>query len=400
MTGLNGNRVYLDWNATAPLRPEARQAMLEAMDVLGNPSSVHAEGRAAKAIIEKSRGQVAKLVDCTPDEVIFTSGATEAIALGLGRYRDHANPIIAPSSIPRHDLAYVSDAEHDAVHETAMRAAGGVVYLKLKQDGSLDPTKLGYRSDSYDIKEGAAGLFVLPSANGETGVVDPLGELLKTARNNGATTIFSDIVQLAGKRPFSFRDLGIDLATLSGHKFGSPKGVGALLAKQGHEVPPSLRGGGQERGARSGTENAIGIAGIGAAAEAASHDLQTGIWEQVEKLRNILEEALVETARETIFFGQGNTRLPNTSCFAVPGWAGETQVMQMDLAGFAVSAGSACSSGKVKKASRVLLAMGFDEATASSAIRVSMGPTTTEAEVMAFADAWKDAYRRRKARAA
>ena len=161
-----------------------------------------------------------------------------------------------------------------------------------------------------------------------------------------------------------------------------------------------IQGGGQEKGRRSGTENVIGIAGFGAAAEAAQRDLEAGIWDRVEKLRDNLEAALAETARETIFFGQESPRLPNTSCFAVPGWMGETQVMQMDLAGFAVSAGSACSSGKVNKASRVLLAMGFDETTASSAIRVSMGPTTTEAEVIAFADAWTGAYRRRKARAA
>jgi cysteine desulfurase len=161
-----------------------------------------------------------------------------------------------------------------------------------------------------------------------------------------------------------------------------------------------IAGGGQEKGRRSGTENVIGIAGFGAAAEAAQRDLENGVWDRVEKLRDILEDALVSEAKETIFFGQESPRLPNTSCFAVPGWAGETQVMQMDLAGFAVSAGSACSSGKVNKASRVLLAMGFDEITASSAIRISMGPTTTEAEVMAFADAWKAVYRRRKARAA
>ena len=190
--------------------------------------------------------------------------------------------------------------------------------------------------------------------------------------------------------------------TTTAHKFGGPKGTGALFASghQFHDLPVLIDGGGQEQGRRSGTENVIGIAGFGAAAEAAQRDLEAGVWEPVEKLRDLLEDRLAEAADDTIFFGKEAPRLPNTSCFAVPGWAGETQVMQMDLAGFAVSAGSACSSGKVNKASRVLLAMGFDEITASSAIRVSMGPTTTEAEVMAFADAWIDAYRRRKARAA
>ncbi|MEL7000429.1 MAG: aminotransferase class V-fold PLP-dependent enzyme [Pseudomonadota bacterium] len=362
MIGLNGQRVYLDWNATAPLRSEARQAMLEAMDVVGNPSSVHAEGRASKAIIDRARGQVAALVACDPEEVVFTSGATEAAAIWFDS-RDTVN-----------GAAF----EHDAVFEQ-LSAKAFFEPIEAHEDGQAD----------LDEQVPSA----LQAANSETGVM----QSAVGARPIG----FCDATQIVGKRPYRFAATAQSAAAASAHKLGGPKGAGVLVVAAGQDpYSAASEGGGQEKGRRSGTENVIGIAGFGAAAEAAQRDLEAGVWGKVEKLRNILEDTLAETVRETIFFGQESPRLPNTSCFAVPGWKGETQVMQMDLAGFAVSAGSACSSGKVNKASRVLLAMGFDEITAASAIRVSMGPTTTEAEVMAFADAWKDAYRRRRARAA
>jgi cysteine desulfurase len=195
------------------------------------------------------------------------------------------------------------------------------------------------------------------------------------------------VTQAVGRLPFSFAWSGADLAVLSAHKLGGPKGVGALIVRRGLDIPPLLTGGGQEMGRRSGTENIVGIAGFGAAIGAAMRDLEAGVWGHVEKLRNILETALAAAAPETIFVGKDVARLPNTACFATPGWKGETQVMQMDLAGYAISAGSACSSGKVR-ASRVLRAMGFDDAVAGSAIRVSLGPTTTEDEVRGFAEAW------------
>ena len=383
MTGLNGRRVYLDWNATAPLRPEARTAMLEAMDVVGNPSSVHAEGRAAKKIIEKARGQVAALVRRDTDDVVFTSGATEAIALLMNSL----------------DEIYCAPIEHDCV------------WAHLRYPEIEEFARHNMRVDpsgqvSCDAKwlaqsvEGQKNILVsLQAANSETGVCQQVG----MPPVPGVLTL-SDTVQWMPRMPADDLPFQINLQMLSAHKMGGPKGIGALIADVNGKYQLDdwalITGGGQEQGRRSGTENVIGIAGFGAAAEAAQRDLEAGVWEPIEKLRNILEERLATAAPETIFFGQESPRLPNTSCFAVPGWRGETQVMQMDLAGFAVSAGSACSSGKVNKASRVLKAMGFDEITASSAIRVSMGQTTTEAEVMAFADTWIDHHRRRKARAA
>ena len=346
-------RACLDWNATAPLRPEARTAMIAAMDVAGNPSSVHAEGRAARAVLERARAQVALALGVEGAEVVFTSGATEGAALAL------AGRGLAGSAI-----------EHDCVAAWT--------------DASLDVDAAG----KVAIEDPAGS--VLQSANAETGIVQELPEGLA----------FCDAVQVIGKMPFDFGRSRAAMAILSAHKFGGPKGAGALILRPGAEVAARLRGGGQEAGRRSGTENLTGIAGLGAAIEAAARDVADGLWQGVAELRDMLEEAVASIAPEAVIPGQGATRLPNTSCIVVPGWKGETQVMQMDLAGFAISAGSACSSGKVR-ASKVLQAMGFDGLTASSAIRVSLGPQTTSDQVMAFAGAWEKQYRRfRQQRAA
>ena len=338
-------RVYLDHNATAPLRPEAREAMVAAMDVAGNPSSVHGEGRAAKALVERARAQVAEAVGCKPQEVVFTSGATEAARV-LERW---------PGPVE------VQATAHDALW--AHRRAEG---------------------------EGAP-LYAMGLANSETGVVTEPEE------REGALLL--DITQAVGRIPFSFAWSGADFAILSAHKLGGPKGIGALIVKQGVDFPALTPGGGQEMGRRSGTENIIGIAGFGAAIEAALRDQAAGAWDEIEKFRNILETLLEESARETIFVGKSDRRLPNTSCFISDGWKGETQVMAMDLAGFAISAGSACSSGKVK-ASRVLGAMGYGDTQAASAVRVSLGPGTSEDDVTRFAEAWARQHAKHRARAA
>lgn len=344
-------RVYLDWNATTPLRPEAKAAMIAAMDLVGNPSSVHAEGRAAKSLMEKARGQIAVALGADGADIVFTSGATEAAALACAGRGLHC-----------------ADVEHEAVSawcaaDLSVDAAGQVTVP--------EPTKAA-----------------LQIANSETGILQTLPEGLAV----------SDLTQAFGKLPLAFNWLGCDMGLVSAHKLGGPKGIGALVLRRGLDVPAQLKGGGQEMGRRAGTENLIGIAGFAAAAEAAARDLADGVWERVAQLRNILESALSAAANGTISVGKGGARLPNTLCLVTPGWKGETQVMQMDLAGFAVSAGSACSSGKVR-ASRVLRAMGFDETAAASALRVSLGPGTTEDQVLRFADAWTAQYRKARARA-
>ncbi len=358
-----GGRIYLDWNATAPLRAEARAAMGEAMEAVGNPSSVHAEGRAARARIERARAQVAALAGCAPEKIVFTSGATE----GAGLLR----------SLPDCHGVMVDPCAHDCLW----------AHLDLGPV-EADPTP-GRHTLAMGLACGETGRLTRPER-------DAAGWIYGARR---AGWLFLDAVQHAGRLPLDLPALGADFAILSAHKLGGPAGVGALYVRGGVEISPLQLGGGQEGGRRSGTENAIGIAGFGAAAEAAARDVAAGVWERVEQIRNILENRLAEAAPETIFFGQECPRLPNTACFAAPGWRGETQVMQMDLAGFAVSAGSACSSGKTQE-SRVLRAMGYDAETAGSAIRVSLGPTTTEAEVLAFAEAWTAAHEKRRARAA
>jgi cysteine desulfurase len=374
VTGFEGRRVYLDWNATAPLRPEAREAMLAAMDAVGNPSSVHAEGRAARAIVEKARGQVAGLVGCEPDEVVFTSGATEAVALAAG---SHDGPV------------HVSPASHDCL--AALIDSGRAGALAVGSDGRV-------RRDGFEAAVERGALVGLSWANGETGVVEHA--MFWRDCIDQCVRLLRDAAQAAGRLPVDAASPWSDFVVLSSGKIGGSAGCGALVVRKGISIVPLTRGGGQEAGRRPGTENVIGIAGFGAAAEAARRDLEARVWERVAGLRDNLEEALAAAAPDLHVVGKETQRLPNTSCFAVRGWKGETQVMQMDLAGFAVSAGSACSSGKVNKASRVLRAMGYDEEMASSAIRVSLGPTTREAEVMAFAETWIERYRRRRARAA
>ncbi|SEK93091.1 cysteine desulfurase family protein [Jannaschia helgolandensis] len=342
-------RLYLDWNATAPLRPEARAAMLAAMDAVGNPSSVHGEGRAAKALVERARGQVAAAFGAVGSDVVFVSGATEAAALAMAGRGLATAPV-----------------EHEAV------AAWG--------DGSL-PVDAAGRVGLDDPSRSAVQL-----ANSETGVMQALP---------GGLAV-SDMTQGFGKVPVAFDWTGVEMALISAHKLGGPKGVGALVIRRGLDVASRIRGGGQEMGRRSGTENIIGIAGFGAAARAAVRDLDSGAWDRVAQLRTFLETSLEDDINPTILVGKESKRLPNTSCLITPGWKGETQVMALDLAGFAVSAGSACSSGKVRE-SAVLRAMGYGPGEADCAIRVSIGPDTTEEQVARFVNAFRRLKDRRRA---
>ena len=331
-----GERVYLDWNATAPLRPEAREAMVAAMTLPGNPSSVHAEGRAAKAALESARAAVAAALGAADAEVVFVSGATEGAALAMAGRGLHTAAL-----------------EHEAV------AAWGDGTLPVSPDGA--------------VAVGDPARSALQLANSETGVLQALPEGLAV----------SDWTQAFGKVPLRFDGAGVSMALVSAHKLGGPKGIGALVLRRGLAVEARIRGGGQEMGRRSGTENVAAIAGFGAAAAAAARDVADGVWDGVAELRTFLETSLEGSERATISVGQGLARLPNTVCLVTPGWRGETQVMALDLAGFAVSAGSACSSGKVRR-SAVLAAMGYGGGEADCAIRVSLGPATTRGQVERF----------------
>lgn len=341
-------RVYLDWNATAPLRPEARAAMIGAMDLVGNPASVHAEGRAAKGLMERARADLAEAFGAMAADIVFTSGATEAAALALAGRNLHG-----------------AGVEHDAVRAWIVN--------------DLDVDVKGM------VTVRTPGASTVQSANSETGILQQLPDGLAVV----------DFTQSFGKVPVAFDWSGALMGLISAHKLGGPKGIGALVLKRGLDVDARIRGGGQEMGRRSGTENLVGIAGFAAAAKAAARDLESGIWAQVQEFRNILEEGLQSASDQTILVGKGGARLPNTTLAITPGWKGETQVMQMDLSGFAVSAGSACSSGKVAD-SHVLRAMGYDKAHAGSALRVSLGPDTTLEQVDSFVDAWTTAYRKRR----
>ena len=344
------SRVYLDWNATAPLRREARDAMALAFDLVGNPSSVHAEGRAAKAVVETARAQVAAAFGAEGADVVFTSGATEAAALALA-----GRGLVC------------AGVEHDAVRAWCGEALSVDVQGQV---GVKDPAQTA-----------------LQLANSETGILQDVPQGLAVC----------DATQGFGKVPFAFNWSGATMALISAHKLGGPKGIGALVIRRGTDLAAQMRGGGQEMGRRAGTENIAAIAGFGAAAQAAAHDLANGVWEAVREIRNYLEQAIAAEAPSTILVGKEGVRLPNTLCLLTPGWKGETQVMQMDLAGFAISAGSACSSGKVR-ASTTLMAMGFDEAQAASAIRVSIGPSVTKEDVTRFAHSWGAAARKQATR--
>ncbi len=346
------SRIYLDHNATTPLRPEARAAMVAAMDVAGNPSSIHAEGRAARALVERAREEVLEALGAAGSDLVFTSGATEAAALALAGRDLRSAPV-----------------EHEAV--LAWTDAG----LAVDVDGRVV------------VEEPAASALQL--ANSETGVVQDLPSGLAV----------SDITQGVGRLPYAHDWSGVGMAILSAHKFGGPKGAGGLVVPRGHHLEARLRGGGQEMGRRAGTENVLAIAGMAAAIRAALRDLADGAWERVAQLRNILETGLEAASPDTILVGRRARRLPNTTLALTPGWKGETQVMAMDLRGFAVSSGSACSSGKVR-ASRTLRAMGHDDAFAGCALRVSLGPQTTEDEVLRFVDAFAAARRKQLDRAA
>jgi cysteine desulfurase len=373
------DRIYLDWNATAPLRPAARAAMLAALDRLGNPSSVHAEGRAARHLVETAREQVAALVGAEPRNVIFTSGGTEANALAL------TPAIQRPDREEPLGRLLVSAIEHPSVRNGGRFAQGSVEEIAVRGDGVVDLADLERRLSEPG---GPLALVSIMHANNETGVLQPIAAAADLVHAAGGL-LHVDAVQTVGRIPCDIKELKADLVTISSHKIGGPQGVGALVkAAEGlHFADPLLKGGGQERGSRAGTENVAAIAGFGAAArEAAEGLLREG--QRVAALRQRLEAGLREIAAETVIFGAAADRVPNTTLFAVPGQKAETALIALDLAGFAASSGSACSSGKVT-ASHVLKAMGVVPGLAAGAVRLSLGRNSTETEVEGFLIAWR-----------
>jgi cysteine desulfurase len=370
-------RAYFDWNATAPLRPEASRAMQEALALPGNPSSVHAEGRAARYLIEHAREDVARLVGARPADVIFTSSGTEANMLALTPAIE-----IAAEKRPREKLL-MSAIEHSSVR------AGGRFPRAATQDIAVDAegcVNLAALADA--LSRASRPLVSIMLANNETGIVQPIAEAAAlTHAANGLLHV--DAVQAAGRIACDMTALGADLLTLSAHKIGGAKGAGALIraSEAIHFADPLIRGGGQERGMRAGTENVAGIAAFGAAA-AAAHRQLTDEAAHMLALRTELEEGLRAISPQVVIFGAAVERLPNTTLFALENVKAETALIALDLEGLAVSSGAACSSGKVQP-SHVLAAMGVSPPLTRGAVRVSLGWTTTKADVERFLNAWR-----------
>jgi cysteine desulfurase len=368
------DRVYLDWNATTPLRPQARDAMAAAWDLAGNPSSVHAEGRQARKLVEDSRARIAGAVGALPRNVVFTSGGTEANALSL-------TPGLRRGSNPPAVRLVVSAIEHASVLAGGRFPPAAMETAGVTRSGLVDLDHLRAM-----LGDKPPALVSLMLANNETGALQPVADAGEIVHAAGGM-LHVDAIQAFGKISFDINVMGVDLVTLSAHKIGGPKGVGAVVLAEGVlGFEPLLRGGGQELGRRAGTENVAGIAGFGAAVQAAMASLDRDAI-RLETLRNRLENGLRDT-EGMIVFADGVPRLPNTTLFTVPGLKAETAVIGFDLAGVAVSSGSACSSGKVQP-SHVLDAMGFGPELAQGAVRLSLGWSTSEADVDRCLEAWR-----------
>jgi cysteine desulfurase len=379
-------RTYLDWNATAPLLPAARDAVLAALDSVGNPSSVHGEGRALRMLVEAARRDVAALVDAVPANVIFTSGATEAANLVLTPdYRMGRTPLAVGH-------LYVSEIEHPAIREGGRFSRDAVTTIPVTRTGLVDLATLAVLLASHDKAKGLPMVAVM-LANNETGIVQPVKAVAEIVRRHGGLLVV-DAVQAAGRMPVDIASLDADFLIVSSHKLGGPKGAGALISRGEVLMPvPLIRGGGQEKGHRSGTENPAALAGFAAAARVAAADLAERN-ARVGALRDTLENGMRTATNDVVIHGADVERLANTSFFSLPGLKSETGLIAFDLEGIALSAGSACSSGKVGQ-SHVLVAMGFDAALGG--LRVSLGPASTEADVDRFLAAFSRVLARRRA---
>lgn len=362
------NSIYLDYNASAPLKPEARDAVIDALAVAGNPSSVHQAGRAARGVVERARAAVAELVGARAQNVVFTSGATEANNMAIRGF--------VPEGDPRRVI--INSTEHPSVLE----AVADAEHLPVRADGVVD---IGLLQRMLADRDWRNCLVSVMAVNNETGVIQPIDEVVSVAHAAGAK-VHCDAVQAAGRLPIDMSARGIDLVTISAHKMGGPRGVGAVIAGPGMDLNALVRGGGQERGKRSGTENVAGIAGFGAVCAASAH--YTAAEGAVNALRDRLEMALNDAVPTAVILAANSPRMGHVCCVALPGVSAETQVMALDLDGIAVSAGSACSSGKIKR-SHVLHEMGLPDDISGSAIRISLGWNSRDEDVDGFVVAYE-----------
>lgn len=374
---MDAERSYLDWNATAPVRTEAAEAMARALLIIGNPSSIHAEGRAARALVEEARSDVAALVGASPRRVVFTSGGSEANAYALSPSLGLGDGRIA-------GVLLHGATEHACVIEGHRFPKEAARTVPVDADGLV---RLDALAEGLAGRRDGRALVSIQLANNETGVIQPIAEIALMCRQADAL-LHVDAVQAAGKIAIDMSTLGADVLTLSAHKLGGPKGVGAVVFGSDRvEVRDRLiGGGGQERGARAGTENVPGIAGFGAAARAARVEIDAST-DHCSRMRDAVEAGVLTLAPDTAVFGARAPRLPNTTCFATPGVSAENALILLDLAGVSASSGSACSSGKVR-ASHVLAAMGVDPSLARGALRLSVGRTTSMADVDRFLAAY------------
>jgi len=369
LTGSKSQTVYLDHNATTPLRPEVQAAMAEAFDHFGNPSSVHRFGRAARAMIEDAREAVAALINADPAEILFTSGGTEAAAIALHQ-------------IPKGAQCLVSRIEHPAVRDNIPSGQETVTHwLPVNGKGIVDLRRL--EAVLADAPSERSVFLALMLANNESGVVQPVAQARAMVEQTGRDHLtFTDAVQAVGKIPVDVRALGVDYLALSAHKLGGPKGVGALYVRSDAPFRSLWRGGGQERRMRPGTENLLGIVGLGAAARVAAARVAEEA-RRLSRLRERMENALKAIRSDLVILGEHAARVPNTTLFAAPGTKAEVLVMRFDLAGIAVSTGAACSSGRTEP-SHVVAAMTDDSAIREAAVRVSLGWSTTEDDIARF----------------
>ena len=367
-------RIYLDWNATTPLRPQARAAMTAALDIIGNPSSVHEEGRAARNLVEAARVSVAHAMGADARNVIFTSGGTEANVLAL-------TPGLRRGDNPPAQRLIVSAIEHASVLAGGRFSPDAIQIAPVTSEGVVDLDALASM-----LTKGAPALVSVMLANNETGAIQPISEIADIV-HAAIGFLHVDAIQAFGRIPIDITKLKADCLTVSAHKLGGPKGIGALVVAEGvHGLAAAIRGGGQEQGRRAGTENVVGIAGFGAAVVAAMLTMDSDA-ERMERLRLRLEAGL-KARDDMIVFAETAPRLPNTTLFAFRGMKAETAVIAFDLEGVALSSGSACSSGKVQP-SHVLAAMGVPRALADGALRLSTGWQTTEADIDRCLEAWR-----------